>query len=107
GDYALLENALLAVFCKTPEGYRNEFQSARISAEDTYKQFVIRLGRLLDFWTESCEVVKTYKGFRAYVLMDEFLSSLSPDLRMYVKEKNVSTLKEIIDWAMAYKTYGK
>ncbi|KAA0186772.1 hypothetical protein HAZT_HAZT006895 [Hyalella azteca] len=111
GDYAALKKALLACFCKTSEGYRQDFRTARLTTEDTYEQFSVRLGRLLDFWMESCNIPKTYEAVRRFILMDQFMSSLTPDLRLYVKEKNVSTLNEMVqlahNWAMAHKLHGK
>ena len=110
-DYKQLKQALLQGFNKTPSGYRQEFRSAKIRVDETYKQFSINLGRFFDQWVDSYELEKTYDKLRDFVIQDQFISSLSPDLRTYIKEHNVSTLEKTVqlanNWSAAHNAYPK
>ena len=110
-DYQLLKKALLRGYSKTPASYRSDFRNAKIKAGETYNQFSIHLGRLFDFWVDACNVSKDYNSLRDFMLYDQLMSSVPPDLRVYVKEQNVSTLTEAVtladNWASAHNSYPK
>ena len=109
-EYDSLKKALLTSFNKTPEGYRRDFRSAKISSDETYEQFACHLGRLLDFWLKSLEIPVSYEGIRNFIITDQYLSSLSPELRLYLKERNPRTLNELTtladNWASAHRSYA-
>ena len=110
-DYELLKKALLVGFSKTSHGYRQDFRSAKIRSGETYNQFAIHLGRLFDLWIENTPVCHTYDDLRNFMINDQFTASLSPELRMYIKEHNVVTLDETVrladNWATAHNAYTK
>ncbi|XP_037804877.1 uncharacterized protein LOC119599206 [Penaeus monodon] len=110
-DYKLLKKALLRGYSKTPASYRNDFRTAKIKCGETYEQFAIRLGRLFDYWVDACDITKDYESLRDFMLLDQLMSSISPDLRVYVKEHNVSSLSDAVslsdNWASAHSAYPK
>ncbi|XP_047469564.1 uncharacterized protein LOC125025584 [Penaeus chinensis] len=110
-DYQLLKKALLWGYSKTPASYRNDFRSAKIKYGETYEQFAVRLGRLFDYWVDACAITKDYTSLRDFMLLDQLMSSISPDLRVYVKEHNVSSLSDAVslsdNWASAHSAYPK
>ena len=110
-DYAQLKQSLLQGFNKTPSGYRKDFRSAKIRVGETYKQFSVQLGRLFDQWIDGWEVEKTYEGLRSFMILDQFTSSLTPELRVFVKEQDGKTLEETVkladNWAGAHNAYPK
>ena len=104
-DYTLLKSALLLGFNKTPETYRLDFRSLKVSAGETYDQFCSQLGRCLDNWLRSNNVPATYNALREFVIYDQFMASVSPDIRLFIKERNVIALPEVVkladNWSMA------
>ncbi|XP_069984657.1 uncharacterized protein [Penaeus vannamei] len=110
GDYQLLNKALLRGYSKTPASYRNDFRTAKIKSGETYEQFAIRLGRLFDYWVDS-HITKDYASLRDFMLLDQLMSSISPDLRVFVKEHNVSSLADAVslsdNWSSAHSAYPR
>ena len=108
-DYSRLKSALLTAFNKTPDGYRFEFKTAKVGQNETFEQFASSVSRKLNFWLDSLGVEKTYDGLRQHMVYDQILSSVSHDLRLYLKERNPKTLKELTvladNWSSARKTY--
>ena len=104
-DYDDLKKALLSGFNKTPETYRQEFRNLRIRPDQTYEQFSTQLGRHLDLLLESRDTAKSYEGVRDFVILDQFLASVSSELRLYIKEHGVASLKDTVkladNWSMA------
>ncbi|XP_076062497.1 uncharacterized protein LOC143037823 [Oratosquilla oratoria] len=105
-DYELLKKALLSGFNKTPDGYRVDFRNAKISPGETFLQFSFQLTRLFQAWLDSSEVGNTFNDLKDFMILDQFLSSLHPDLRAFIKERRPSTLTEAIrladDWTSAH-----
>nr|XP_027217520.1 uncharacterized protein LOC113810035 [Penaeus vannamei] len=110
-DYQLLKKALLRGYSKTPASYRNDFRTAKIKSGETYEQFAIRLGRLFDYWVDSHNITKDYASLRDFMLLDQLMSSISPDLRVFVKEHNVSSLADAVslsdNWSSAHSAYPR
>lgn len=110
-DYDLLKQALLRGFNKTPDAYRSDFKRAKIRVGENFQQFSIHLGRLLDYWLKSCDVPEQYQSLREFFLLDQFISSLSAEARMFLKEHKVSTLEEAVQltdqWTTAHAAYPK
>lgn len=110
-DYDLLQNSLLGGFSKTPAGYCTDFRSAKIRFGETYRQFSIQLGRSFDQWFESYNLEKSYECQRSFEILDKFLASVSPEIRMFIKVRNVPDLDEAVtladNWASAHGSYPK
>ena len=109
--YELLKQALLTGFSKTPDGYRVDFRSNKIRVGENYNQFVTQLSRMFDSWVESSSVDNAYADLRKFIIFDEFLSSLSPELHLLIKERRSAKLKDAIqladDWASTDNAYPK
>ena len=107
-DYDLLRKALLTGFNKTPDGYRAEFRNAKISSGETFQQFSSHLTRLFQAWLEASEIGNTFADLKEFMILDQFLSSLHPDLRTFLKERRPTALKDAIkladDWTSAHPT---
>lgn len=110
-DFSLLKQALLTGFDKTPERYRQDFRSNKIKVGESYRQFSTRLLQLFDSWLEASEIPRTFDGLREFVVLDQFLASLFPDLRLFIKEQDVTDLKTAVEkadkWASAHNAYPK
>ena len=86
-DYSSLKTALLRGFNKSPDTYRLEFRSLRIKPNETYDQFSTRLSTVFDYWLEAKGIPKEFDNLHSFMLLDQFLSSLIPELRTFIKEK--------------------
>ena len=110
-NYALLRQALLQGFCKTPDRYRLDFRNARIQPGETFTQFMIGLGRKLDLWISSSDVTDSYSSLREFVLLDQFKSSVSPEMRVFLKENDCNKVEEAVkladNYASAHNLYPK
>ncbi|XP_076033642.1 uncharacterized protein LOC143020782 [Oratosquilla oratoria] len=110
-NFSLLKQALLTGSDKTPERYRLDFRNDKIRVGENYRQFAIRLRQLFDNWLEACKVPQTFEALRQFVVLDQFLASLIPDIRLFIKEQSVTSLESAVvkadDWASAHKAYPK
>ena len=110
-QYDSLKAALLKGFNKTAESYRREFRSLKISSCETFSQFATKLGRVFDSWLEAIEVPKTFEGLRSFLISDQLVSSVSPDLRIFLKENDPKSLESITkladNWTNARGSAGK
>ena len=110
-NYESLKTALLAGFNKTPEFYRTEFRTLKIGPDENFGQFSAKLSRLLDFWVSSRKVEKNYESLRSFILGDQLIASVCPELRLFLKERNALTVDEIVfqadNWSTARGGYHK
>lgn len=110
-DYHLLKKSLLKSFCKTPDGFRVDFRSGKIQPGETYEQFSIQLGRSFEQWLEASNIDFTYASLKDFMLLDQFISSLLPDLRTFIKERGVRPLAAAVqladDWSSARHSYPR
>lgn len=60
---------------------------------------------------EACEVPNTFEGLRSFILLDQLKSSVSSELRKFLKENNMSNLDkaaELADiWSSAHGSYPR
>ncbi|XP_076064956.1 uncharacterized protein LOC143038997 [Oratosquilla oratoria] len=109
--FSLLKHALLTGFDKTPERYRLDFRNDKTRVGENYRQFATRLRQLFDNWLEACKVPKTFEALRQFVVLDQFLASLIPDIGLFIKEQSVTSLESAVakadDWASAHNAYPK
>ena len=93
-DYDQLKGALFLGFNKTPDSLRKDFRSSKLGEGETYQQFVISLGRKLDYWIDSVKLEKNFDALREFLILDQLISNVSPELRIFLKEKGQLTLKD-------------
>ncbi|MPC25842.1 hypothetical protein E2C01_018965 [Portunus trituberculatus] len=66
--------------------------------------------QLFDSWVESCHISPTFESLREFIILDQFIASLSYDLRIFLKEQDTTNLKTAVDkadWAAAHNAYPK
>ena len=102
GSYDLLKTALLDAFKLNEEHYRKKFRSARIDENSTFAQFSVDLTRKFDNWLKSAKINKNYAEIRDKMISDQFLASVTPELRTFIREHSVTTLGEISELADNY-----
>ena len=95
-DYNQLKAAILKRYDVNQETYRRRFRSARKEADESYGELAVRLTDLNDKWTKDCTTVAE---IRALVVLEQFLNSLPPETRLWVKEREPKTVKEAAELA--------
>ena len=105
-SYALLREALLGAFRLTEEHYRKDFRFTRIGPSGSFRQLATDLSVKLDNWTRAAKVPETYESLRSFVLIDQFFSSLPPEVRLFLREQNIEgkSLEAISSMADQYAT---
>ncbi|MPC49143.1 hypothetical protein E2C01_042938 [Portunus trituberculatus] len=107
-DYNALKKSLLTGFKKTTDGYRLDFRNAKIRNGENYSQFSVHLTRLFQSRLEVSQVQESFYFLKHFMIIDQFLASLNPDLRTFIKEHRPSSLDRAVqladDWASAHYT---
>ena len=110
-DYDKLKKHLLRAFNKTPETYRSDFRRSKISSDETYSQFVEILSNKFDFWYDSIKDKRSFEDLKSFIISDQFMTAVEPDLRVFLKEQNALELPKMAEvaenWAMAHKSKFK
>ena len=99
-NYDLLKEALLRGFSRTADALRNEFRQHRITNNETYFQFYDSLSRILDLWLSASEIDKSDPdNLYNFMLCDQFMASLHPELRTYLKARKFNNISELVEAA--------
>ena len=108
-DYDRLKAALLLAYNKTPDSYRFEFKNHRIKRDETYQQYYESLARKFDYWVDSVKVAHSYESLKEFVIIDQVMSTIPSELRLYVKERSPASTDELLHlcdaWTTARKKY--
>ena len=101
-DYERLKVALLERYDFTERGYREKFREARPEGHESPGQFIFRLKNYFTKWVELAEVEQTFMGVVDLVVREQFTSSCSKDLSIWLKQSNPKTLDELSRLADQY-----
>ena len=101
-DYESVKAKILDAYEKVPEAYRQQFRGQVKSERQTFCEFATEKEQCFDRWVRSCRCENQYDKLREVFLIEEFVRKLTPELRTYVNEKRVSTLKEAATFADEY-----
>lgn len=101
-DYNKLSDALLKRYQLTEEGFRQKFRSSKQETGETAGQFVVRLSNYLSRWMELGKVPENYEGLRDLILREQFLSVSSRNLVLFLKERKIRSVNELVELAEQY-----
>ena len=101
-NYDKLKQALLKRFEKTEEGYRRQFYSSKPEVGETPKQFIIRLGSYFFRYVELSQIEPTFDGLGTLLVREQYLSTCSRDLEVFLRERAVKDLDELSKLAEQY-----
>ncbi|KAG5282993.1 hypothetical protein AALO_G00037080 [Alosa alosa] len=88
-DYLKVKDAILAKFEINCEVYRQRFRDPRIQPGETPREFYNRIKDLYTKWMKPTE--KTVEEIGETLILEQFLRSLAPDVRVWVKEHDPQT----------------
>lgn len=102
-DYDVLKVNLLKKFQCTAEGFRRKFREIKPDCNEPFQTFGIELNRLFDRWVALSGVPSTLAGITNLILGEQFLESVSGDLAVFIRERNLVTLDEMVKAAESYR----
>ena len=101
-DYDKLCDGLLKRYQLTEEGFRQKFRTSKQETGETASQFVVRISNYLSRWMELGNVDENYACLRALILKEQFLSVSNKNLVLFLKERKVKSIEEMVELADQY-----
>ena len=101
-DYMALKKALLKRYELTAEGFRTKFRDCKPEKGETAFQFVARITRYLDRWTEMSEVNETFDDLKDLLVREQFIQSCAPSMAVFLKERAPKNVQELTQFAEQY-----
>src|SRR5260221_4245266 len=101
-DYDLLSQALLKRFLLTAEHFRQSFRSKKIEAGETYSLYLSKLTGYLARWIDLSGTESSFPGLRSLILKEQFLQQASPELAIFLKEREFDSLTSLTHAADLY-----
>ena len=91
-DYTKVKEAILRRYNISQETYRQRFRSVRRKEGESYGEVVVRLEDLLHKWMKGCGCVE---DVLERVLVEQLLSTMPGDLRVWVSERKPTTGSDV------------
>lgn len=101
--YEELKKELLQKFQCTSEGFRDKLRNVRPDTGESFTSFVKRLENLFDRWIDLSGTEKTFQALRDLLVCEQILQSVSKDLAVFLRERDLKTPQEIIKHAESYR----
>ena len=92
-NYEVLKAEILKAYELVPEAYRQKFRNLQKLSSQTYVEFANDKQTLLDRWCASLHVDSLCK-MRELILIEEFRNSVSPDIKTYLNERDITELRD-------------
>ena len=89
--YTKVKKAILGRYDISPETYRQRFRAARKNDSEPYVELATRITDLFRKWTAECDTVE---AITEKLLVEQLLSTMPADLRIWLGEKKPSTCSE-------------
>ena len=77
-----------------PEAYRQKFRNCIKEHEQTHVEFARTKEQLFDRWCSSKKIGSDYPKLRQLMLVEEFKRCINSDVKSFLDEKEVETLKK-------------
>ncbi|XP_070180343.1 uncharacterized protein [Littorina saxatilis] len=98
-SYPDLKEALLKRFQCSEEGFREKFRSCKPEMDETFPAFLARMQHYLLRWVELKGTDKSYSGLTDLLLQEQLLQSCNKDVATFLRERHLSSVKEMIEVA--------
>ncbi|XP_063586255.1 uncharacterized protein LOC134763618 [Penaeus indicus] len=94
-NYNVVKQAILSVYKKVPEAYRQEFRNSRKIAGQTYVEFIRRKDLLCRKWVESQLSSREYEQLIELFILEEVKNCMPLRVRSHIEERGLTTLSEV------------
>ncbi|XP_041485159.1 uncharacterized protein LOC121431631 [Lytechinus variegatus] len=101
-DYWKMKDAILQAFELVPEAYRQMFRDLKRDPAETCVEFARRKEVAFDRWIRSLRIEMTYESLREVVLIDEFTRCMSRDVKTYMNDHAVVSVRNAAMLADGY-----
>jgi hypothetical protein len=101
-NYKALKVAVLKRYQLTEEGFRSKFRTSKPDQGETVYQYAARIRRYFTRWTELAGVEDTFEALCDLLIREQYLTSCSPDLSMFLRERAPKSMEEVIRLAEQY-----
>lgn len=98
-DYDKLKVALLQSYRMTEDGYRTRFRTCKPDKQETPTQFASRSKSYFENWVRLAKIPMDYAGVVDLFLREQFVSSVSKECTIYLKERNCPNIEEMCNHA--------
>ena len=102
-QYDVLKKCLMTKFQCNAEGFREKFRACRPETSESFQSYGTRLSHLLERWVDMSEIEKTYDALFDLVLSEQLLVSVSKDLAVFLRERNLKASKDMLEHAESYR----
>lgn len=100
-DYQTVKNSVLKAYDQVAETYREKFRNLYKGKIFTRVEFADELGRYLDKWLQGSNV-STYEDLRELILLEQLKQRVSPEIKMYLDEREITKIREAARLADTY-----
>lgn len=101
-DFEILKEALLKRYALTEEGYKSKFYQSKPEKGESPQQFITRIGSYLLRWVELSKVEQSFNGVMALMVREQYLSTCSKPMEMFLRERVPTDLAELSKFAEQY-----
>uniref|UniRef100_A0AAR2LTM2 Uncharacterized protein n=1 Tax=Pygocentrus nattereri TaxID=42514 RepID=A0AAR2LTM2_PYGNA len=98
-NYSKIKGAILRKYEINKETYRQRFRDCAVQDGETPRELFTRLKSFYEKWMTP---QAKSKEIGATIIMEQYLSMVSPELRRWIIERNPSTAEEAVDMAEAF-----
>ena len=106
-DYDVVKAAILKAYELVPEAYRQKFRNYKKDDKQTCVEFANQTEVYFDRWCSAKKVDSDCEKLRQIVLIEQFKRCVHDDLKTYLDEKNVDTLRQMAvladDYALTHR----
>ena len=93
-QYDHVKTTILKAYELVPEAYRQHFRSSRKQDTQTFTEFAREKEVQFDHWCSAKEVTQDFSKLRQLMLLEEFKSCLTPQMKTYLDERKVDVLSQ-------------
>ena len=90
-DYEQVKTLILKAYELVPEAYRQKFRNLKKDYRETYVEFARQKEQVFDEWCRA-KVVDNFSKLRELILLEEFKSCVSREIKLYTEELKIDTL---------------
>ena len=94
-DYDYVKKAVLNVYKKVPEAYRQEFRDYRRASKQSYVEFIRQKQLLSRKWVESELLIFDYESLLELFILEDVKNNMPLRIRAHIEERGLRQLTEI------------
>ncbi|KAK4319615.1 hypothetical protein Pmani_009471 [Petrolisthes manimaculis] len=91
-NYDIVKTTVLTAYDQVTEKYRQQFRNYQKTNYMTYVEYAEDSQRFLNKWLHSRQVT-TFESLKELLLMEQFMLKSSPEIRVYLEERECTNVK--------------